>query len=853
VGGRNVDDFAATGKFINRDRSQPWLLVFASHDPHGPWTRGPKRLYDPAKLTVPPYLHDNAVTRKQLAAYYAEITKLDQQVGALMKVLADSGQADDTLVMFVSEQGSSFPYGGKWSVYDNGIRIATLARWPGKIKPGSKSKALVQYVDVPPTFLDAAGADPTKIDTGCPDAEGKRGFDGRSFLKVLLGKADHHRDYVFAQHTTVGINGYREPYPMRAVRDARYKLIRNLAAKNTYWIAGIHKGEPLASWQEDAKKDPELARRMEWLFHRPAEELYDLESDPYEMKNLAGDPPGPRASEEGGRRVRGLSPDRGKHSTLAPVPGMGGNMVADRQALALAPAGVLVLLGITLVASRGPEAKPVGIDKRIPWTTSRVKGSPEPPAPYVARVAFPGLKFFEPLDLAAVPGTRRLAVAQRDGKVFTFPNDPKTKKADLLLDVKKGLYALAFHPRFAENGYVFVTYIAEPDKPAGTHVSRFRVTHRDPPRCDPASEKVIFTWPSGGHNGGCLKFGPDGYLYIATGDGSGIADGRHTGQDLGDVLASILRIDVDHPDAGKAYGIPKDNPFVKTPGARPEVWAYGVRQPWRMNFDRATGDLWAGEVGQDLWEMVLRIEKGGNYGWSVREGRHPFRPERKKGPTPILDPAAEHPHSDFRSITGGYVYHGKRLPGLAGAYLYADFDVGRVWGLRYDGKKVTWQKELTRTALRIVCFGEDTDGEVYFLDFVGGRIHHLAPRPKTAAAPPFPRKLSETGLFASTKDLEPAPGLIPYSVNAPLWSDHAHKERFIALPGNSKIEYEVITYPQPAPGATPGWRFPDGTVLVKTFSLDMEQGNPRSRRRLETRLLHFQQIPGSDEYGEGYW
>jgi N-sulfoglucosamine sulfohydrolase len=290
VGGRNVDDFAATGKFINRDRSQPWLLVFASHDPHGPWTRGPKRLYDPAKLTVPPYLHDNAVTRKQLAAYYAEITKLDQQVGALMKVLADSGQADDTLVMFVSEQGSSFPYGGKWSVYDNGIRIATLARWPGKIKPGSKSKALVQYVDVPPTFLDAAGADPTKIDTGCPDAEGKRGFDGRSFLKVLLGKADHHRDYVFAQHTTVGINGYREPYPMRAVRDARYKLIRNLAAKNTYWIAGIHKGEPLASWQEDAKKDPELARRMEWLFHRPAEELYDLESDPYEMKNLAGDP-----------------------------------------------------------------------------------------------------------------------------------------------------------------------------------------------------------------------------------------------------------------------------------------------------------------------------------------------------------------------------------------------------------------------------------------------------------------------------------------------------------------------------------------------------------------------------------
>lgn len=287
---KGSDDFDATKKFITREKDQPWLLVFASNDPHGPWTRGPKDLYDPAKLTVPPYLHDNAVTRQQLADYFAEITKLDEQVGTLMNLLDETKQAENTLVFFVSEQGSSFPYGGKWSVYDNGIRVATIARWPGRIKPGSSSEALVQYVDVPPTFLAAAGLDPRKIDTGCPEASGERGFDGLSFLDVLTGKADHLRDYIFAQHTTVGINGYEEPYPMRAVRDARYKYIRNLAPENTYTIGGIHKGRLIESWQEDAKNDPKLAARIEWLFHRPAEELYDLQSDPYEMHNLAGDP-----------------------------------------------------------------------------------------------------------------------------------------------------------------------------------------------------------------------------------------------------------------------------------------------------------------------------------------------------------------------------------------------------------------------------------------------------------------------------------------------------------------------------------------------------------------------------------
>ncbi len=495
------------------------------------------------------------------------------------------------------------------------------------------------------------------------------------------------------------------------------------------------------------------------------------------------------------------------------------------------------------------------LDKRIPWTTSKVKGSPEPPSPYRTEVAFPKLPtFHQPLDMAFAPGSNRFFVAERFGKVFSFVNDRAADKADLVLDLNKTIYGFAFHPQYAKNGYLFITYVLDPNKtePKGTRVSRFEVTRTDPPRCDLKSEKLIFEWPSGGHNGGAMQFGPDGCLYIATGDGSGVGDELQTGQDLGDVLGAMLRIDVDKPDPGKSYGIPKDNPFVATPGARPELWAYGLRQPWRFSFDPKTGDLWAGEVGQDLWEMVLKIERGGNYGWSVTEGRHPFRPERKRGPTPILPPVAEHPHIEFRSITGGYVYHGKRLPELTGAYVYGDFDTGRVWALRHDGQRVTWQKELVDTAQRIICFAADPAGEVVHVDFIGGGIHRLVTNPAPTTADTFPRKLSETGLFSSTKDLVPALGLIPYSVNSQLWSDGGSKERFLALPGDGQIEIDGILYPS-GPGAPKGWRFPDGTVLVKTFFLEAEQGKPETRRRLETRLLHFEKLSGGEEIGDQYW
>jgi glucose/arabinose dehydrogenase len=452
------------------------------------------------------------------------------------------------------------------------------------------------------------------------------------------------------------------------------------------------------------------------------------------------------------------------------------------------------------------------VQRRQLWTSDNLRGTPEPPDPYATEDAFPRLKFFEPLSVGVVPGSNRLGMATRPGKIYTFANRPSVTQADLLIDIGRTTYGLVFHPRFAENRYFYVTYVLDLAKtePEGSRLSRFEASRTDPPVADPTTERIILEWPSGGHNGGCMRFGPEGDLYLSTGDGSGIADELLTGQDLGDLLGAILRIDVDHPDGDCPYTIPRDNPCVAIPGARGEIWSFGHRQVWKFGFD-GQGRLWAGEVGQDLWEMVYLIERGGNHGWSVNEGSHSFRPERKKGPGAFVRPVVEHPHSDFRSVTGGYVYESDRLPKLKGAYIYGYYDSGKVWSLRLDNGKVTDHRQLADTQIRIVEFAQDEAGEVYLVDFAGGGLHRLVEAPTQTAMKPFPIKLSETGLFESTRDLRPAPGLIPYSVNAPLWSDGAQKQRYLALPGNSQIEFGAVIYPHGVNYADRGWRFPDGT------------------------------------------
>ncbi len=509
-------------------------------------------------------------------------------------------------------------------------------------------------------------------------------------------------------------------------------------------------------------------------------------------------------------------------------------------------------------AENTPVRKATGIEKRELWTTSKVKGSPEPPDPYRVERVYPKLKFDEALEIAAVPGRNAWGIAERKGKIYVFDATAKEPEKKLVLDVKHTVYGFAFHPKFAETGFIFLSEVPDGSKetPDGSRVMRYTV---DPKTgtADEKSAKQIITWPSGGHNGGCLRFGPDGMLYLSTGDSSGIADTLEYAQNLGVISGKILRIDVTETDRKKSYSIPGDNPFVKTEGARGEIYAYGIRQSWKFSFDTANGDLWAGEVGQDLWDMVLKIDKGGNYGWSIKEGTHDFRPERKRGPTAILPPVVEHNHAEFRSVTGGFVYRGKKVPELKGLYIYGDYDTGRIWTFKYDPKTKKpvegWHFQLVDTTLRIVAWGQDADGEVVALDFIDGGIYRIVVAPKSKdVAPPakFPIMLSETGVFSSTKDHVPAKGLIPYSVNAELWSDGAFKERFIGLPGDSKIEYETVIYPQPAPGSVPGWRFPDGTVLVKTFSLETEPGK---KRRLETRLLVAERVGGTEEYGDQVW
>ena len=495
-----------------------------------------------------------------------------------------------------------------------------------------------------------------------------------------------------------------------------------------------------------------------------------------------------------------------------------------------------LVLSTTIPSGTGKEkAKPFGIESRVLWTTSRVVGSPDPPTPYITERVFDSLTFESPTVLTSAPGTDRMFVATGNtgkGRVFFFEPSANVVEAKLLLDLgRRDIYGMAFDPKFASNGYFYLFITERKPTPPRTRIARFQVKPDNPLQADPESEHIILEFPSAGHNGGGLKFGPDGFLYIGVGDGGSSNDPNETGQFLGDLLATILRIDVHGKHSAKSYAIPPGNPFINTPGALPEIWAYGLRQPWRFSFDRQTGELWVGDVGQDLWESVYRVHAGGNYGWSINEGPQPFRPHRKQGPNPIEPPVIAHGHGEARSITGGFVYRGARLKELNGAYIYADYETGKIWGLRHDGQKLTWHQELADTRLDIADFGEDNSGELYLLTHVGGQIYRLVPAPRTPdTSRTFPRRLSETGLFTSVKIHRPAPGLIPYSVNSPLWSDHAEKERFIALPGDSRIEYEPSR----------GWKFPEGSVLVKTFSMEMERGKPASRRRLETRIMTLQ-------------
>jgi glucose/arabinose dehydrogenase len=354
------------------------------------------------------------------------------------------------------------------------------------------------------------------------------------------------------------------------------------------------------------------------------------------------------------------------------------------------------------------------------------------------KVVFPKLSFTRPVDLQhANDNSNRLFVVEQEGIISVFKNEAATSSKSTFLDIRnkvedsgneEGLLGLAFHPQYKTNGYLYVNYTA--NNPDRTVISRFKVSAANPNVADPASEVVLLTFdqPYSNHNGGQVSFGPDGYLYIGVGDGGSGGDPKGHCQNLKTLLGSILRIDVNKQENEKKYSIPSDNPFAgNKSGYKEEIYAYGLRNPWRLSFDPVTKKLWAGDVGQNLYEEVDIIEKGGNYGWNIMEGKHCFEPSRNCNQQGLKLPVWEYPRNEGVSITGGFVYRGPSLPELKGKYIYADYGSGKIWALDASNVNSPVNTTLVESNLNISSFGVDPKNELYICAF-DGKIYSLVNR-----------------------------------------------------------------------------------------------------------------------------
>ena len=358
----------------------------------------------------------------------------------------------------------------------------------------------------------------------------------------------------------------------------------------------------------------------------------------------------------------------------------------------------------------------------------------QPLAPRELERVFDFARFDDPLLLThAGDGSGHIFVVERPGRVRLIDPDGQTEK--IFLDHRAsvnsnpgegGLLGLAFHPDFAVNGRVFVSYT---HGDLFSRVSEMRVSD-DADVLDAATERVMLevSQPAGNHNGGMIAFGPDGMLYVGLGDGGASNDRFMNGQDPTTLLGTILRLDVDRVDAGLSYAIPPDNPFVgNTDDWREEIWAWGLRNPWRFSFDRVTGDLWAGDVGQGAFEEIDLVVRGGNYGWNIQEGFNCFQGSDCQR-ADLLLPVLQYGRSHGVSVTGGYVYRGQRLGDLHGAYVYGDFGSANIWAIRHDGTAITDSVRLVRSPSNISSFGEDEEGELYVVGY-DGWIYRFLPLP----------------------------------------------------------------------------------------------------------------------------
>ncbi|MDF1754123.1 MAG: PQQ-dependent sugar dehydrogenase [Verrucomicrobiales bacterium] len=476
---------------------------------------------------------------------------------------------------------------------------------------------------------------------------------------------------------------------------------------------------------------------------------------------------------------------------------------------------------------------------RKPWTTSKIAGSPEPPTPYLPERYFDEVKSNHCLEMVSLNG--RIYAVEKEGRILSFPEtaDQGERETAVFADLKalhpdlNYAYGLAFHPKWEENHEVYITYTVKPNAEDGTKLSRFKFREISPEMFQviPESEELILTWQSGGHNGANLQFGPDGMLYISTGDATAPSppDQLKTGQDNSDLLCCVLRIDINGSSEALNYRIPADNPYFNEEGVRPEIWAFGFRNPWKMSFD-SQGRLWVGDVGWELWEMIFLVEKGGNYGWSSYEGNDFIEAMPVSSLAPVTPPIAVHSHSEAASITGGFVYESARLPGLKGAYIYADYETGIIWALRLKDGEVVDHLVVADTPHKIVTFGRGKDGDLYYSHYAAPTgFYRLIPNPGKDESKLFPKKLSETGLFEQSDIDQPKPGVYEFSIHESMWQDGATSRYHIALPGETGIETGIIHQANGNMRATTIW--PEDAVLAKTISL-------RSAP-IETQILHF--------------
>ncbi|MFO1451083.1 MAG: PQQ-dependent sugar dehydrogenase [Opitutaceae bacterium] len=499
---------------------------------------------------------------------------------------------------------------------------------------------------------------------------------------------------------------------------------------------------------------------------------------------------------------------------------------------------------------------------RVPLTSLTLPAQ-APAYSYTVVPALGDIAFPEPTQVLFAPGeTDRVFVVEREGRVSVVRNLAAPTR-EVFLDLTSrvgnggpdhGLLAMAFHPRFASNGTFFLWYSMVQDGTRYNRLARFSLSATHPAVADPLSETPLLTQQTGpgGHDGGALAFGSDGYLYLSLGDGdSGYAPAVVSHQRVdADFFGAILRLDVDqgpgslppnphrsvHPGT---YRVPADNPFVGATtfngaavaptAVRTEFWAVGLRNPFRIAFDEPTGRLWCADVGLDLREEINLITRGANYGWDFREGAGAGpRVNQQPAGVAFTDPIFDYDHSLGLSITGGLVYRGARFPELQGRYLYADFVSGRIWALADSGQRPLPAAQTRQIALETGIVGFTTQpgtGDILLADLDSSRIKRLVAAP---AGPALPPTLTATGAFTSVAGLTPAPGWVAYEPNVSFWSDHARKRRWFALPdATSRFGF--------SPDAA--WTLPTGAVWMKHFDLELTRGEPATARRIETRFL----------------